>query len=126
MSRASMPAVHSATAPAQTNSRARIVCLQSGLCRAAPPGTPPPRRITDPISDWRYARVRGMTGSARRDDGFFRWRCRGDALDHDRLAARRRHEVELLGGDLLDAPRGAQRFNLETEVAVDVFFRGAL
>src|SRR5829696_2937753 len=123
-----MPAVHSARAAAQTRIREVTVArhsIGSGSRRA---GRLPPGRKA-PSSEWMRAPVIAMCGSVRltgRDDGLFRRRGGCHALDDDRLAASRRHQMELLGRDLLDAPRRAERLDLERKVPVDLLFRGAL
>ena len=45
---------------------------------------------------------------------------------HDRFFARRRDEMEPFGGELLDALRRLERVDLETQLAADFFFGGAL
>src|SRR5215471_17288582 len=145
-----MAVVQRPSTAAQTSSRDRIVPLQSFFSRGGPPprsaslhfaraaplapfrsahrhaDAPPARRIRDPISDGTDARGKGMAGSARRDDRLLGRRRGRHALDDDGRAALGGDEMQLFGGDLLDALRRAQRLDLEPQVAVHVLLGRAL
>ena len=61
-----------------------------------------------------------------RDHESIRSRRGANAFYDDGFVTRRSDEIELLCGDALDAGRGAQRLDLEPEVAVDLELAGAL
>src|SRR6188768_2108194 len=104
-----MPAVHSASPTAQTSSRDRTVVRQSA-------------GIASLLGFVDIAAVSLQDG----DDGLVGRRRGSDPLDHDGLPARRGHEVQLLGRNLLDPARRAQSLDLEPEMAIDLLFRGTL
>src|SRR4051812_2911568 len=100
-----MPATHSASSAATNATRRFMIGRQS--CVA-----------------WVTGGVIGS--SAPRDDRGGRRLRRDDAFDDDRLVARRRDEVQLVGGERLDPLRRLERVDLELEAARDVLLGGAL